>query len=298
VALLSCALLIFACAGTEPEPPPADGMVEIAAGTVVIGSVLPKGGPPKAKARSGGSAPEGTGPPPMRARPERLRSGEYTPWELVDGQRMGPTTVDVASFRIDVHEVSRGDYARFLEDSGYRPPHVDEEWAEDWNWSGVGDPSLPIVLVNWYDARAYCAWAGKRLPSEAEWQLAALGDAETGSAWPWGDRYDGAKLNHGKFEAPNVDESDGQLWLAPVGSYPAGANGLHDAFGNAWEFTDDWRVEDARLLGQGPGLYVAVRGGSYYFDLSMNAGSERHRFLAELRRKTSGFRCAQSLPGV
>lgn len=274
-------------------------MVRIPAGKVRIGSTMPKG-PIHSKAPAPGA--EGSGPPPeLRARPVRKRSGAWAPWELVDGQQMEPTRVDVAAFEIDRTEVTRGAYGAFLEDSGYRPPHVDEDWAEDWNWSDVGDATLPVVLVNWYDARAYCAWAGKRLPTEAEWQMAALGPESANNRWPWGERYDESRLNHGKFEAPNVDASDGHLWLAPVGSYPEGRSpyGVDDLFGNAWEYASDWRVEHASLLGTpGPGLYVAVRGGSYYFDLSRNPGSERHRFLAELRRKTSGFRCARDLPGV
>ncbi len=271
-------------------------MVRIPDGMVRVGSTMPKG------ALHGAKAPaNGPGPPPEMKTATRQRTGPWAPWELVDGQQMALTAVAVETFEIDRTEVTRGDYGKFLEDSGYRPPHVDEEWADDWNWEGVGDEDLPVVLVNWYDARAYCTWAGKRLPTEAEWQLAALGPDRAGHAWPWGDSYDGSKLNHGKFETPNVDDSDGHLWLSPVGSYPEGRSmfGLDDTFGNAWELTSDWRVEDAALRGTaGPGLYVAVRGGSYYFDLARNPGSERHRFLAELRRKTSGFRCARDLAGV
>ena len=294
---MSLPLLILGCSGDPlvEAPESVEEMVTIPGGRVRIGTNPPKG-PIHAKAPGGG---EGAGPPPEVKRATRRRSGAWAPWELVDGQQMGLVEVEVASFQIDRTEVTRGDYGRFLEDSGYRPPHVDEDWAGDWNWSAVGEGSLPVVLVNWYDARAFCAWAGKRLPTEAEWQLAALGPEEAGNRWPWGERYDGRKLNHGQFEAPNVDDSDGHLWLAPVGSYPEGRSmyGLDDAFGNAWELTADWRVEDRSLVGTpGPGLYVAVRGGSYFFDLQRNPGSERHRFLAELRRKTSGFRCARDLP--
>jgi len=232
-------------------------------------------------------------------------------WKSYGGHGLEARKVQVEGFWIDRTEVTRAAYREFLIATGYRPPYVDEEWAEDgWNWSGADFPpgtgEHPVVLVSWYDARAYCSWADKRLPSEAEWQLASLGT--DGRTFPWGDEYDADKLNHGKMEEPNFDDSDGWLYTSPVGSYPTGAgpNGLEDSFGNAWEFTEDARVDTwnqysfSRTIGgirdvtaPGPGLYVAVRGGAYFFDLRPNPAGERNHFLPELRRKTSGFRCAR-----
>ncbi len=219
--------------------------------------------------------------------------------------------VEVSPFLIDRTEVTRLAYQRFLVETGYRPPHVDEPWAaEGWNWAGTDFPpgtgEHPVVLVSAYDAAEYCAWRGARLPTEAEWQLAVLGPG-AGRRYPWGADYDASRLNHGKLEQPNFDDSDGFLTTAPVGSFPQGATpeGLLDGFGNAWEWTADQRFEGwaytEPALGQGPrkdphnpppGLYVAVRGGSYFFDLEPNPLGERHAFLPEIRRKTSGFRCA------
>ncbi len=229
------------------------------------------------------------------------------------GQQLKARVVRVASFWIDRTEVTRRAYRAFLADTGYRPPHVTESWADDgWNWTGIDYPAgtadHPVVMASFYDAQAYCSWAGKRLPSESEWQLAALGTAGDNRVFPWGDTYDGAKLNHGQMMEPNFDDSDGYLTTSPVGAFPAGRSpyGLEDAFGNAWEFTSDWRVDSWELVsfeegGQGlqdvhspgPGLYVAVRGGAYFFDLRPNPAGERNHFLPELRRKTSGFRCAR-----
>lgn len=229
------------------------------------------------------------------------------------GQQLKTRVVRVKPFWIDRTEVTRIAYQTFLVATGYRPPHVAETWADDgWNWTGTDYPDgtgeHPVVLASFYDAQAYCGWAGKRLPTEPEWQMAALGSAGDNRIFPWGDTYDGAKFNHGKMMEPNFDDSDGYLTTSPVGAYPAGRSpfGLEDAFGNAWEFTSDYRVDGWELMdfrdgGQGledvrspgPGLYVAVRGGAYFFDLRPNPAGERNHFLPELRRKTSGFRCAK-----
>ena len=234
------------------------------------------------------------------------------PWELSVGGDPPRRKVAVSSFWIDRTEVTRAAYAAFLQATGYRLPHVAEDWAEDWSWTTpeapAGTEAHPMVLTSWYDAVEYCDWAGKRLPTEAEWQLAALGPASEARRYPWGDTYDGSLANHGRLDGDNYDDSDGYRLTSPVGSFPGGASpvGLLDAFGNAWEYTADWRVEGWELVegaqvdgvlqdprAPGPGLYVAVRGGSYFFDLSTRPEGERHAFLPELRRKTSGFRCAR-----
>jgi iron(II)-dependent oxidoreductase len=227
---------------------------------------------------------------------------------------LAPILVEVSPFWMDQTEVTRSAYALFIKDTGFPSPRVNESWAIDgWNWSGhrfpEGTGDHPVVLVNWYDARAYCRWAGKRMPTESEWQLAALGPAEEERIFPWGNDYDPMALNHGTIQPPNFDDSDGFYTTSPVGSFPKGASpeGILDLFGNAWEWTADFRIEDWKdLLGervqgriQDPhteaiGHYVSVRGGSYFFDLRPNPAGERNAFLPELRRKTSGFRCASS----
>lgn len=296
-------LIALAAAACTPDPPavpvppaPAEpvptGMIAIPGGELLLGRSLRAGATPPASAD--GAAPGG---PIHRSAPEPLE----------------PRRVRVGPFLIDRTEVTREAYRRFLDATGYRPPRVDEPWAQDgWNWDGIefpdGTGQHPVVLVSWYDARAYCRWAGGRLPTEAEWQIAALGPADAETLYPWGDAYDGSLLNHGRIGEPNYDASDGWERTSPVGSFPAGASrfGLLDAFGNAWEWTADLRVASwDDVLGERAGdvivnphtgtlgEYAAVRGGSYFFDISFHPGGERNAFLTEIRRKTSGFRCAR-----
>lgn len=314
----------------DHTPVEADGMVRVPGGTVKLGpprvrfkagGPLPGGRPGpgpggRGKAGKGGKAGKAGAPPPVAPHRDPTKGGAGgapAPWRFLGGQGLEPKRVEVAPFWLDSTEVTRAAYARFLDETGYRPPHVDEAWAEEgYNWQGTTPPpgteDHPVVLVSWYDARAYCAWAGKRLPREAEWQLAALGVADHARTYPWGDAYDGSRLNHGRMEQPNFDDSDGYLKTAPVGSFPSGRawTGADDLFGNAWEFTADARIdrwEDATftvhgkrlrdLRADGPALYVSVRGGSYFFDAEQHPAGERNQFLPELRRKTSGFRCAR-----
>jgi sulfatase modifying factor 1 len=250
--------------------------------------------------------------PPNMPGSEAKMIGEEKPWTANPSNQMKPKKVRVSSFLIDRTEVTRNAYKEFLDATGYRPPFVSEEWAKDgWNWSGTDYPEgtgdHPVVLVSWYDAQEYCAWREKRLPTEAEWQLAALGSLENKYAFPWGKKYLHDVHNHGQIESPNFDDSDGYLTTSPVGAFPKGNTplGVQDIFGNAWEFTADarratWKFyenvtgDDLRdSYAPTPTLYVAVRGGSYFFDLRPFPGGERNEFLTEVRRKTAGFRCAK-----
>ena len=254
-----------------------------------------------------------------------------------DGE--GSREVDVSPFKVDVYTVSNDRFAEFVDATGYRteaerfgwsfvfagllpddfPPTrgvADAPWwrqAEGADWrhpegpqsdvDGRGDH--PVVHVSWNDAYAYCSWAGVRLPTEAEWELAARGGLE-GKLFPWGDEMEPGgehRMNvwQGTFPSENTEE-DGFYGTCPVETFPPNGHGLHNPTGNVWEWVADWfdpgyRQRDRRENPEGPpsGTAKAQKGGSYLCHASY---CRRYRPAARQGNTPDsstgnvGFRCA------
>ena len=137
----------------------------------------------------------------------------------------------VDAFWIDRCEVTNAQYEKFMKATGHRAPRY-------WDNDSFNKPDYPVVGVSWDDAVAYCNWAGKRLPTEVEWEKAARGGL-VGKDYPWGDN-----ISH---DNANYDGTGGRdRWdnTSPVGSFPPNGYGLYDMAGNVYEWCADWYDED------------------------------------------------------
>ncbi|WP_320774560.1 ergothioneine biosynthesis protein EgtB [Streptomyces sp. CRN 30] len=248
-------------------------------------------------------------------------SGE--PWAL-DNERPAHRR-EVAPFFIDTTPVTNGAYLAFVEDGGYDDPrwwtadgwdHVRRAritaplfWRRDGGqWLrrrfGVTEavpPEEPVVHVCWYEADAYARWAGRRLPTEAEWEKAARYDPATGGStrYPWGDADPGP-------EHANLGQR--HLRPAPAGSYPAGESplGVRQLIGDVWEWTASdlapypgfraFPYKEYSEVFFGPGHKV-LRGGSFAVDAVACRGTFRNWDLPVRRQIFSGFRTARSERG-
>lgn len=149
--------------------------------------------------------------------------GSVKPWYLDEHPER---RIKLKAYYVDKFEVTNVEYKKFVDATNSRPP---EHWRDGNPPDGKG--TFPVTYANWYEADRYCRWAGKRLPTESEWEKAARGP--NGMEYPWGDQFDGKKANTG-------DSGFGDI--APVGSFPDGMSvyGVYDMSGNAWEWVDDW----------------------------------------------------------
>jgi len=255
-----------------------------------------------------------------------------------DGE--GPVRqVTLSPFRLDATTVTNARYAEFVDATGYRTETEEWGWSfvfasflpaalrrasdrpEQTPWwcavngaywrepEGPGssiDDRLdhPVVHVSWADAVAYCAWAGGRLPTEAEWEYAARGGLDQ-ARYPWGEELTPGgehrcNIWQGTFPVRNTTE-DGFRGTAPVRSFPANGLGLYEVSGNVWEWTADWWGTDhgaqPRTNPTGPktGTARVMRGGSYLCHASY---CNRYRVAARTHNDPDsaggnlGFRCA------
>ena len=256
--------------------------------------------------------------------------------ELGDDERPAHR-VYLDSFWIDRYEVTNERFARFVAATGYQTEAEKRGWGwvsfsshhntggeqrggekvegADWRHPRGPDSSIeptgyaqdkgkmdhPVVLVSWNDADAYCRWAGKHLPSEAQWEKAARGPATSqqvgesghGQRYAWGDEFDSTRANTRESERGDTTSVGS---FSPQGDSPYGAS---DMTGNVWEWVADWYGSDtysqsptANPPGPATGTYRILRGGSWPFDEVYARAAFRYNVKPDYIYDFAGFRCS------
>jgi len=279
--------------------------------------------------RAGAPVLDAAPPPQAKVRPSHeevlVPAGEFTmgtstePWALDNERPAHPAYTD--AFFIDTAPVTYGDFLHFVESGGY----TQEQWWSPTGWQHVQEAGLaapqfltregdhwmrrrfgvvervrddePVTHVCFYEAEAYAAWTGKRLPTEVEWEKAARWHPATGRSrrYPWGDEDPGP-------EHANLGQR--HLRAAPVGAYPAGASplGVHQLIGDVWEWTSSdfmpypgfavFPYAEYSAVFFGP-EYKVLRGGSFGTDAVACRGTFRNWDFPIRRQIFAGFRGAR-----
>ena len=225
----------------------------------------------------------------------RIPAGEFIMGSNNRLSDEGPEHIaTTAEYLIDKFEVTNLQYKKYIDDAGRRAPKhfVRREVPE-------GKADHPVTFVSWFDAEKYCAWAGKRLPTEQEWEKAARGS--DGRIFPWGNLF-----SIGMANTPvRWDEMKQEGDTSPVGAFRRGVSpyGLYDMSGNVWEWVDAWykghpgNENRSENFGE---IYRVLKGGSWwdcsFYKCGISAPAfNRSFFNPRVKNSSFGFRCAKDV---
>ncbi|MBI3807188.1 MAG: formylglycine-generating enzyme family protein [Nitrospirae bacterium] len=266
-------------------------LLGLAAQPAMAAAPVDKGGKESATGQKQSQEKPASARPPAGAMVS-IPAGEFTMGSQDgDADERPAHKVYVDTFSMDVYEVTVGQYAEFLRSGEARAPL-------DWKTiNQSANQKRPVANVDWADAAAYCKWAGKRLPTEAEWEKAARGT--DGRLYPWGnDPPTPLHANYGKVGSHDYGT------LAPVGTLEDGKSpyGIYDMAGNVWEWVSDW-YDDAYYKnspqqnpgGPSMGGFKVIRGGSWTSSPRNLRSADRYWDPPSFRSLYfPGFRCAKN----
>jgi formylglycine-generating enzyme len=248
-------------------------MVVVRGASIVLGSSMPE-----IIRAAEECAARAEDPPPMACAPEQFTA------ELSSGE-----AVEVPTFLLDRSEVSVAEYLQCVR--ARRCLNV----SDSRRIAAFLSPLVPIVFVRQADAQSFCEFRGARLPTEAEFELAARGVA--GRRYPWGNSFHRRRANAGRTGVRTTDESDGHEMLAPTNSFPDGVSpqGLRQLSGNAAEWTSSPFLPHKKNARTAAPSQVVVKGGSFAQAPVHLRGAARQAASPNLRSPQIGFRCARSV---
>ncbi|MCC6499702.1 MAG: SUMF1/EgtB/PvdO family nonheme iron enzyme [Anaerolineales bacterium] len=213
-----------------------------------------------------------------------------------DERPVHPVYLD--AFYMDVYEVTNAAYQACVDVGACDPPQETSSYTRSSYYENSEFDNYPVIDVDWNQAKAYCAWRGGGLPTEAQWEKAARGD--DGRTYPWGEEVSCNQANY--HNGSNYCVGD----TTEVGNYENGKSpyGMYDMAGNVWEWVNDWYDSDyyasspsSNPSGPVSGQYRVLRGGAWdYLVVNLVRSAFRNRDAPDGIYNGIGFRCARSLP--
>ncbi len=248
----------------------------------------PTPGPTDPAEGGAAASPTPTEPPKPTEDMLEVPAGPFSFGNDNSEQNEGPAqTIELPVFQIDRFEVTNDDFALYVNATAYQTEAERESAKKTWQSYAENKGNHPVVKVSWNDAKAFCEWLGKRLPTEMEWEKAARGEA--GNLFPWGNTFEPNRANI---------KASGIRGTVAVGSFPNGASpyGVEDLAGNVWEWTADPYQAYPNSNYQDPFYsddFRVTRGGGWFDEEPQLLATNRSAAVPTAANDDLGFRCAR-----